>query len=107
MGEPEQNKDVMSPLHQAHHSPGILVDALAVLLAACAIGLVSPGLSVRGLGAVGTGDSSTIPEKCKVEQLLNFLASHFTDLVSDLLAPPLGFLLLLFMVSSKLPSVGA
>ena len=67
MGEPEQNKDVMSPLHQAHHSPGILVNALAVLLAARAIGLVSPGLSVRGLGAVGTGDSSAIPEKCKVE----------------------------------------
>ena len=72
MGEPEQNKDVMNPLHQAQHSPGILVDALAVLLTACAIGLVSPGLSVRSLGAVGTGDSSAIPESAKFNNFLTF-----------------------------------
>ena len=35
-----------------------------------------------------------------------FVFFHFTDLLSDLFAPPLGFLLL-FILSSKLPSVGA
>ena len=83
-------------------SPGILVNTLQVVWA---ISLVTPGLSVRGLGAVGTSDASTIPENAKLT--FDFLAHHFTDLVSDLLAPPLGFLLLLFIISSKLPSVGA